>query len=327
MSIKYTKEDKYAELKKRLNDTIDSEKEQRQKIKDLEIKNGELSKKNFEFQSHLQNLIIKMNLISQENSTLKLEIKKLQLSVNSPGKVVASLGTTNKSDLSTDNLLKEKSELKEENEKLLLMLSDKESILSKQKIEYENEINDLNKIITEQTGKINDITNDMTDLQQQLNIKIKEIKKLKEENDEINLCKSKKKPQKLIDEASKRMYDEAKRRKIKMNEKIDRINKYNNEIEDASKYTKKIKSESYTFIDEDDLNDNTNNNRLSYNDFYVGKNIVNKKEKMRKTKGMSVSEFNNKRFDKRPRTGKSYNGKSINNKMNQKYFNDYMKKK
>ena len=184
MSIKYTKEDKYAELKKRLNDTIDSEKEQRQKLKDLEIKNGELSKKNFEFQSHLQNLIIKMNLISQENSTLKLEIKKLQLSVNSPGKVVASLGTTNKSDLSTDNLLKEKSELKEENEKLLLMLSDKESILSKQKIEYENEINDLNKIITEQTGKINDITNDMTDLQQQLNIKIKEIKKLKEDNEQ-----------------------------------------------------------------------------------------------------------------------------------------------
>ena len=156
--------------------------------------------------------------------------------------------------------------------------------------------------------------------------KKKEILRKKEEIDEINLCKSKKKPQKLIDEASKRMYDEAKRRKIKMNEKIDRINKYNNEIEDASKYTKKIKSESYTFIDEDDLNDNTNNNRLSYNDFYVGKNIVNKKEKMRKTKGMSVSEFNNKRFDKRPRTGKSYNGKSINNKMNQKYFNDYMKK-
>jgi hypothetical protein len=157
--------------------------------------------------------------------------------------------------------------------------------------------------------------------------KRKEKKRIEEENDEINLCKSKKKPQKLIDEASKRMYDEAKRRKIKMNEKIDRINKYNNEIEDASKYTKKIKSESYTFMDEDDLVDNTNNdNRLSYNDFYVGKTIVNNKEKIRKTKGMSVSEFNNKRFDKRPRTGKSYNGKNINNKMNQKYFNNYMKK-
>ena len=115
---------------------------------------------------------------------MKLEIKKLQLSVNSPGKVVASLGTINKSDLSTDNLLKEKSELKEENEKLILMLTDKESSLSKQKLDYENEINDLNKIITEQTGKINDITNDMTDLQQQLNIKIKEIKKLKEDNEQ-----------------------------------------------------------------------------------------------------------------------------------------------
>ena len=41
---------------------------------------------------------------------------------------------------------------------------------------------------------------------------------------------------------------------------------------------------------------------------------------------MSVAEFNNKRFDKRPRTGKSYNNKNVNNKMNQKYFNDYMKR-
>ena len=165
-------------------------------------------------------------------------------------------------------------------------------------------------------------------------LKKKENKRKKQETEEINLCKSKKKPQKLIDESCKRMYDEAKKRKIKMNEKIDRINKYNNEIEDASKYTKKIKSESYTFIDDEDLDENmktnNNNNRLSYNDFYVGKKNNNydysNKEKIKKTKGMSVSEFNNKRFDKRPRTGKSYNGKNINNKMNQKYFNEYMKK-
>ena len=172
---------KNEEIISELTDDIAKLEKELDKLKE-ENKNAMNTNNNFEFQSHLQNLIIKMNLISQENSTLKLEIKKLQLSVNSPGKVVASLGTTNKSDLSTDNLLKEKSELKEENEKLLLMLSDKESILSKQKIEYENEINDLNKIITEQTGKINDITNDMTDLQQQLNIKIKEIKKLNPQN-------------------------------------------------------------------------------------------------------------------------------------------------
>ena len=170
-------------------------------------------------------------------------------------------------------------------------------------------------------------------------IKKKQNKKLKEEIDTINLCKSKKKPQKLIDEASKRMYDEAIRRKIKMNDKLDRINKYNNEIDDASKYTKKIKSESYTFIDDnndnddfinvnDNINDNinvtNNNNRLSYNDFYVGKKI-NNKDKIKKTKGMSVAEFNNKRFEKKTRGGKSYNGKNMN-KMNEKYFNDYMKK-
>ena len=169
-------------------------------------------------------------------------------------------------------------------------------------------------------------------------IKKKQNKKLKEEIDTINLCKSKKKPQKLIDEASKRMYDEAIRRKIKMNDKLDRINKYNNEIDDASKYTKKIKSESYTFIDDNNDNDDfininnninvtNNNNRLSYNDFYVGKKI-NNKDKIKKTKGMSVAEFNNKRFEKKPRGGKSYNGKNISNlnKMNEKYFNDYMKK-
>ena len=184
MSVNNQNEEKYAELKNRLNVTLESDKNNKLKIKDLEIKNIELKKKNFEFQSHLQNLIIKMNLISQENSTLKLEIKKLQLSVNSPGKILASLGTSNKSNLSNDNILKEKSELKEENEKLILMLTDKESSLSKQKLDYENEINDLNKIITEQNGKINDLTNDMDDIQMQINNKDKEIKTLKEEKNQ-----------------------------------------------------------------------------------------------------------------------------------------------
>ena len=183
MSINYRNKENYEELKKQLNEAIESDNNKKQKIKELEIKNSELNKKNFEFQSHLQNLIIKMNLISQENSSLKLEIKKLQLSVNSPGKIIASLGTTNKSNISMDNLLKEKSELKEENEKLVLMLSNKESSLSKQKVEYENEMNDLNKIITELNGKINDLTNDMEDLQQRLNMKDKEIKKLNEEKE------------------------------------------------------------------------------------------------------------------------------------------------
>ena len=170
------------DLKNRLAEMIESDNNKKLQIKDLEIKNSELSKKNFEYQSHLQNLIIKMNLISQENSTLKLEIKKLQLSVNSPGKIIASLGTANKTNLSLDNLLKEKSELKETNEKLVLVLSERESELSKIKFDYENKINDLNNIITEQKAKINDINNDMNDIQEKLNIKEKELLKITEEN-------------------------------------------------------------------------------------------------------------------------------------------------
>ena len=143
-----SKNSEISELQQRLTEIIESDNQKKLQIKDLEIKNSELSKKNFEFQSHLQNLIIKMNLISQENSSLKLEIKKLQLSVNSPGKIIASLGTTNKTNITLDNLLKEKSELKETNEKLVLVLSERESELSKQKLDYESKINELNDIIT-----------------------------------------------------------------------------------------------------------------------------------------------------------------------------------
>ena len=167
-------------------------------------------------------------------------------------------------------------------------------------------------------------------------IKYEQKKKLKEENDKINLFKSKKKPIKLIEESAQRMYDEAKKRKLKMNEKIDRINKYNNEIEDAAKYMKNIKSESYRFLDDDESDDNNEKNNIKNlknglkNDYYIGKkNLSNNKQgKIRKKKGMSVSEFNNKRFDKRPQTGKSYDKNNINNhnKMNQIYFNEYMKK-
>ena len=176
-----SKNSEISELQQRLTEIIESDNKKKLQIKDLEIKNSELSKKNFEFQSHLQNLIIKMNLISQENSSLKLEIKKLQLSVNSPGKIIASLGTTNKTNITLDNLLKEKSELKETNEKLVLVLSERESELSKQKLDYESKINELNDIITEQKAKLSDLNNDMKDIQEQLNLKDKEIKAVKEE--------------------------------------------------------------------------------------------------------------------------------------------------
>ena len=174
------KESDILNLKKRLKDLSESDNNKENQIKDLEMKNGELIKKNSEFQSHLQNSIMKMTLITQENNKLKLEIKKLQLSVNSPGKIIASLGTTNRENITEDNLLKEKTEFKETNEKLTLELSEREKELSKLKFDYENEINELNNIITEQKGKINDLNNDMNDMQEQLNSKDNELNQIKE---------------------------------------------------------------------------------------------------------------------------------------------------
>ena len=61
---------------------------------------------------------------------------------------------------------------------------------------------------------------------------------------------------------------------------------------------------------------------MSYNDYYIGgKNINNKKKvQMKKSKNMAVSEFNNKRFDKRPRTGKSCSTLNNKNYLNKERF-------
>ena len=144
------------------------------------------------------------------------------------------------------------------------------------------------------------------------NIKLNSLKKINNENEQINLCPTKKASQKHIDEAAQRMYDEAKKRKIKMDEKIRRINEYKFEEDEANKYVKKIKSEAYSFVDDDDDLNNMNSieQGISYNDYYIG-------GKMRKTKNMAVSEFNNKRFDKRARTGKS-----CSNLNNRNYINN-----
>ena len=143
-------------------------KNQKNRIKELEIKNRELNKKNFDFQSKLQNLIIKMNLINQENASLKLELKKLQISVNSPEKILSALNSTNKNSEKED-LIKENCDLKEANKKLILELSERESEIANLKSTHENTIKDLNKIITELKSKIVDKNNDKEDYQNMIN--------------------------------------------------------------------------------------------------------------------------------------------------------------
>ena len=154
------------------------------------------------------------------------------------------------------------------------------------------------------------------------NIKMNMMKKIKDENEEIKLCNIKKASQEHIDKEAQRMYDEAKKRKIKMDEKLRNINKYNYEDDNPSKYVKKIKSEAYSFLDDNDYNNMNNYEGGIFKDYYLGKNISYKKPaKMRSKKGMAVSEFNNKRFDKRQRMGKSCSNINLNNKNNSKNIN------
>ena len=151
------------------------------------------------------------------------------------------------------------------------------------------------------------------------NIKINMMKKINDENEEIKMCNIKKASQEHIDKEAQRMYDEAKKRKIKMDEKLRNINKYNYEDDNPSKYVKKIKSEAYCFLDDDDYNNMNNYKGGIFNEYYIGKNNNYKNPRqMKKKKGMAVSEFNNKRFDKRQRMGKSCSNININNKNNSK---------
>ena len=145
------------------------------------------------------------------------------------------------------------------------------------------------------------------------------MKKINDENEEIKMCNIKKASQEHIDKEAQRMYDEAKKRKIKMDEKLRNINKYNYEDDNPSKYVKKIKSEAYCFLDDDDYNNMNNYKGGIFNEYYIGKNNNYKNPRqMKKKKGMAVSEFNNKRFDKRQRMGKSCSNININNKNNSK---------
>ena len=178
------------ELQKQLIETIEHDNSNKLKIKDLEIKNSELEKKNFEYQSKLQDLIIKLNLIQQEDSNLKLEIKKLQLSINSPGKVLASLGNIIKNDINknikNETYLKDKIEMKETNEKLLLVISERENEIIKHKTISERELAKMQETITELNAKINDRNNELRDMQEELNAKDKEFQKIEENKNIIS---------------------------------------------------------------------------------------------------------------------------------------------
>ena len=241
------------DLQKQLTESIEHDNNNKLKIKDLEIQNSELKKKNLEFQSKLQELIIKNNLILQEDSNLKLEIKKLKLSVNSPGKVLVSLGNVIKNDsvknINNEILLKEKIELKEANEKLLLVISEREAEIVKNNTFNDKKISMLQNTINDLNGKLSDINHDMKDMQDQINAKDKELQKVEENKNilaKFNLLKFEYEQYKKNIEKNKDLFN-LNNEKVKETEKLnknlnDRIKKIEASFNDMiTKGTIKVK--------------------------------------------------------------------------------------
>ena len=162
------------------------------------------------------------------------------------------------------------------------------------------------------------------------------IKKMIEEEEEINMCQMKKIPESKIRENTQRLYEDAKKREIIKNKNLKSINSVKNykinkkknlyldefnDEEDASKYMKGYKGEEYSFIREGkyslnyNYNFNTNNSKINNNKNYFGVNnnlkdecYYNKstdKKMNKKSNKMTVTEFNNLRFDTRNHTQKN----------------------
>ena len=187
------------------------------------------------------------------------------------------------------------------------------------------------------------------------------IKKMIKEEEEINMCRMKKLPKQKIKENTQRLYDDAKKREMLKNKNLKeaysvknyKLNKKDNILltsfndeEDASKYMKGHKSGTYKFIGE-------NANNVSYNNY----NIYNNKRRqkyfndnktfnnhrtqnmnksfdkaiIRKSNKMTVTQFNNKRFDTNNNIQKYEKKKNQNKNKNNDYnvrenksqFNDF----
>ena len=114
----------------------------------------------------------------------------MQLSVNSPGKVLASLGIIIKNDsnknINNEKLLKEKIEMKETNEKLLLVISERENEIIKNKIINEKKLSMMQETITELNAKINDSNHELKEMQEELKAKDKEFQKIEENKNIIS---------------------------------------------------------------------------------------------------------------------------------------------
>ena len=106
---------------------------------------------------------------------------------------------------------------------------------------------------------------------------------------EIQMCKIKKASNKVIEQSAKRLYEESIKRRLKKEEKMD----YDN---DTNRYIKKVKNNNYYFQSDSD-NEKDDYNKLAFN---LSPNNINGKinsKDIKKKKNVSVTEYNNKRFN------------------------------
>ena len=180
-----------------------------------------------------------------------------------------------------------------------------------------------------------------------IQIQNEKIKKMLKEEEEINMCQIKKMPESRIRENTQRLFDDAKKRELIKNKNLNAANSVKsykifkknnvcltsfNDEEDASKYMKGYKSEAYSFIGDKENNNinNYNNKRNVMNNNYLGNkyytnynyndNLNNKSFDnnlaLKKNNKMTVTEFNNRRFDIKN------NRQNIRKKKNNCIFND-----
>ena len=139
-----------------------------------------------------------------------------------------------------------------------------------------------------------------------IQIQNEKIKKMIKEEEEINMCQMKKIPESRIRENTQRLFDDAKKREFIKNKNINAANSVKNykifhknnvcltsfnDEEDASKYMKGYKSEVYSFMgDKENINKNNNHNE-NFNNLSFDYKLL------KKNKKMTVTEFNNRRFD------------------------------
>ena len=173
------------------------------------------------------------------------------------------------------------------------------------------------------------------------------IKKMIKEEEEMNLCQMKKLPEKKIKENTQRLYDDAKKREMIKNKNLKEANSVRNykiykkenalltsfdDEDDASKYMKGYKSGTYKFIGENENNKSYNNyniynnrrkNYFNNNYFTENMNKSFDKKSLRKSNKMTVTEFNNRRFDTNTNVQiKRKKKPNINNNKNSYVFKD-----